>query len=145
MMGGGGQGGGMGQPGEQTDGFGGGFGGPGGDMPDRETMQQAMQMIQDAGGELTDAVKAALAELGLTEEQMTMFTEMGGGGFPGRAMGENPNAPQGEGEAPGVMPENTGTAEQSSFSVEAAIIIGIVLLVLVGATVFIARKRKNVI
>ncbi|THF83526.1 spore coat protein CotH [Cohnella fermenti] len=62
---------------------GGGMGGTGGkgDFPDMggldsEVMQQAMQLIQDAGGTVTDEIKSQLLALGLTEEQITMFTQM---------------------------------------------------------------------
>lgn len=82
-------GGGMGNRGD----FGGGqgdFGMPGGGMGDMALMQQAMQILSDAGGELTDEVKADLLELGLTEEQIEIFTNMQNG-FPG--MGGNQNAP----------------------------------------------------
>ncbi|QKS48892.1 CotH kinase family protein (plasmid) [Paenibacillus cellulosilyticus] len=66
---------------------GGGMGGEGGkggfpDMGgiDSDIMQQAMQLIQDAGGEITDEIKSKLLELGLTEEQITMFSQMRNGG-----------------------------------------------------------------
>ena len=70
----------------------GGFGFPGGDMFDMELMQQVTQILADAGGELTEEVKAALIELGLTEAQIEMFANMqnrmpggnrGQGGIPG--------------------------------------------------------------
>ncbi|WP_090574654.1 CotH kinase family protein [Paenibacillus sp. OV219] len=66
----------------------GGKGGPGGggfpDMSglDQDVMQQAMQIIQDAGGNITDEVKTKLTALGLTEEQMTQFSQMRNGGRP---------------------------------------------------------------
>jgi len=47
-----------------------------GDMPDMETMQQAMQIIQNAGGEITDEVNAELKKLGLTDEQIDMLSNM---------------------------------------------------------------------
>ncbi|CAN7758858.1 CotH kinase family protein [Paenibacillus sp. LjRoot153] len=63
----------------------GGAGGQGG-FPgmsglDREVMQQAMQLIQDAGGQITDEVKAKLVVLGLTE-QITMVSQMRSGQRP---------------------------------------------------------------
>lgn len=64
----------------------GGFpqGGPGmnngyqlpGNMPDRETMQSAMKIIQDAGGTISDDVKVKLKKLGLSDEEINMLTTM---------------------------------------------------------------------
>lgn len=44
-------------------------------MPARELMIQAMQILQDAGGTITDEVKSKLLELGLTEEQISMLSK----------------------------------------------------------------------
>ena len=52
---------------------------PGGGMFDRELMQQAMQIIMDDGGELSDEAREALLELGLTEEQLEMLSNMRNG------------------------------------------------------------------
>lgn len=49
----------------------------GGNMQNMDSMRQAMQIIQEAGGEITDEVKSKLLELGLTEEQITMVSQMG--------------------------------------------------------------------
>ncbi len=46
-------------------------------MPDRELMMQAMQILQNAGGTVTDEVKLRLIELGLTEEQISLLSQMG--------------------------------------------------------------------
>lgn len=60
----------------------GGFGNNGGsqfqkdNMPDRETMQKAMKIIQDAGGTISDEVKTKFKVLGLTDEQISMLTNM---------------------------------------------------------------------
>jgi hypothetical protein len=61
--------------GEQESAFGGMF--------DMALMQQAMQILTESGGVLTDEVKAQLLELGLTEELIEMFAGMMQGGFPG--------------------------------------------------------------
>jgi hypothetical protein len=45
-------------------------------MPDREIMQEAMQILTAANFEFTDKVKASLLKLGLTEEQMEMLANM---------------------------------------------------------------------
>lgn len=49
---------------------------PGGNMPDREVMQQAMEIIQGANGNITNQVKDKLKELGLTEDQITKICNM---------------------------------------------------------------------
>jgi hypothetical protein len=59
---------------------------------DMELMPQAMQILMEAGGELTNEVKDALLELGLSEEQIESLVDMqngfpgmgGFGGFPDR-------------------------------------------------------------
>ncbi|WP_086074443.1 CotH kinase family protein [Paenibacillus camerounensis] len=63
---------------------GGGMGGAGSkggfsgmDGLDSNIMRQAMEIIQGAGGTLTNEVKSQLLGLGLTEEQITRFTQMG--------------------------------------------------------------------
>ena len=53
-----------------------------GNMPDREIMQQAMQILEAANFELTNEVKASLRALGMTEEQIEMLTNMPGRGGP---------------------------------------------------------------
>jgi len=154
---------------------------PGGDMfggMDMDLMWKAMQILLDAGGELTDDAKAALLDLGLTEEQIDMFANMrnrmpggngGQGGFPDRggqnvlpggidAGGGQGNPPQGgnmpggngmgnpPGPGPGPGPgTGTGTASQSGMNAEYIIMIAALLFLLTGATVFIAKPKKNAI
>ncbi len=50
--------------------------GPDGNMPDRETMQKVMQILQDANGSITNEVKIKLKELGLNDNQISMLTNM---------------------------------------------------------------------
>jgi len=125
----------------------GGFGGMPdfGDMPDMNVMMEAMQLLTAAGGELTDEVKAQLLELGITEEQIEMFTSMqsrmGGRGFPG--MGGDENRMPG-GNRPGGMGD-AAAAAQAITNVAYAIILGVLLLLLAGAMIFIAKPRKNVL
>lgn len=57
------------------------------EMPDQDVLRQAMEIVQAAGGELTDEVKEQLLALGITEEQLNLF-ENGQGGFP---TGGNPS------------------------------------------------------
>jgi len=156
-------------PGGQNGQSGGQGGMPGGDMfggMDMDLIQKAMQILQDAGGELTDDVKAALLELGLTEEQIDMFANMqnrmpggnrgqdgfpdrgGQNGFPGGndAGGGQGNPPQG-GNMPGGngMGNPPGTAAQSGMNTGYIIMIAVLLFLLTGATVFIAKPKKNAI
>lgn len=125
----------------------GGFGGVDGNMPDMQFMQQAMQILTESGGELTEEAKTALLELGLTEEQINLvaniqnsFPGMGGGmaeqgGFPG---GQQVNPQDGiEIDAP---PES---ATQSGINTGYIILVSILVLFLIGATIFIAKPRKN--
>ena len=178
-------------------GFPGGFPGgqegwPGGGLFDIDinVMQQAMQILQDAGGVLTDDVKTALLELGLTEEQIDMLVNMqnrmpggnrGQGGFPDRggqnvfpggnnagggqgnppqanppqANGGQGNPPQGnggqgnppQGNMPGGngMSTPAGTTTQSGINTGYAIIISVSLVLLIGATVFVAKPKKNAV
>ncbi len=143
---------------------GGPFGGPdiwpGGETFDMNLMQQAMQIIMGAGGELNDEVKAALLQIGLTEEQIEMFTNMqGGGNMQGRGSPgmDGSNDFSGGNEAGGGQadpgqrfnrPErnNDGTMpSQTAADTGHLIFIGVLLLVLIGATIFIARPRKNAV
>jgi hypothetical protein len=49
---------------------------PGGNSLDMETMQKAMEVMQDAGGTITDEVKTRLRELGLSDEQISTLNNM---------------------------------------------------------------------
>lgn len=129
-------------------------------MFDMELMPQAMQILMEAGGELTNEVKDALLELGLSEEQIESLADMqngfpgmggfgrfpgmeGQGGFPGGGQG---NMPGGNADNPQGMnrPDwnNTGgmlvsTGSNTSY----AVLIVILLIILAGATVFIAKPK----
>ncbi|MCL2035004.1 MAG: CotH kinase family protein [Oscillospiraceae bacterium] len=84
-----------------------GFGGRpdiGGGMQDMELMQQAMQIIMEAGGEITDEVKTVLLEIGLTEEQIEMFTGMQNGFPSGRDRGRLPDRVRQPGGERGGLP-----------------------------------------
>jgi len=146
-----------------------GFGMPGG-MFDMELMQQAMQILMAAGGELTDEVKAALLELGLSEEEIEMFANLqnrmpggnrGQGGFPeqpggqtGFPGGNDARGSQGNeqsGDIRGNIPngdrvvDSSRAPAQSSLNTGNIITIVLSLLLLIGAIVFIARSKKNTI
>lgn len=133
---------------------------PGGETFDMNLMQQAMQIIMGAGGELNDEVKAALLKIGLTEEQIEMFSNMQGGGnmqergAPGK---DGRNEFSGGDEAGGGQadpgqgfnrPErnNDGTIpSQTAANTGYLIFIAVLLLVLIGATIFIVKPRKNTV
>lgn len=146
---------------------------PLGNMPDREVLMKAMQIIQAAnGGELTDEQMSQLKELGLTDEQITSMKEMssrfesegmnrGGGpgaqpsekqGFGGRGgnpidRGRGGEGQLGEAALPGSM-EKGSTNNQvtsSTFISSNNIIINIVALVClaVGLLFIIKFKRKR--
>lgn len=69
----------MGGKGGNQAGFGnnGGMQAPGGgSMPDQETMQNAMRILQEAGGTITDEAQTKLKELGLSDEQISMLKNM---------------------------------------------------------------------
>lgn len=115
-------------------------------MPDRELMMQAMQILQDVGGTVTDEVRSKLLELGLTEEQISMLsqTENGFSQRPGANM-QNPaenntNITPNKGDTSppfGRQPTNsTSTAENLLFY------SGLIALVLL-LTFFVAMKRRN--
>ena len=170
MMGGGGMGrGDFNTPDGNFGGMPGGMGGMfGGDMTDMNVMMEAMQIIMNAGGELTNEDLAALLELGLTEEQIEMFSSMqngfpggdrqggfpGGdrqGGFPGGdAGGGQGNPPNGNADIPAQglnrpSGNTTGTAPQSNDITGYVILIAILILLLAGAILFIAKPRKKLV
>jgi len=145
----------------------GGFGMPGGGMfgMDMEQMQQAMQILQDAGDELTDEVKETLLELGLTEEQIEMIAvmlsrfpggNMGQGGFPDRggpnafpggndAGGGWGNPPQGNMPDGNGMGNPSGSVAQTGTNTGYIILVVVLMILLAGAIVFMAKPRKNVV
>lgn len=110
------------------------------DGMDSELMRQAMQILMNSGGNLTGEVKEALIELGINEEQISMLSEMQNriptengkqDGFADR--GVRGNIPEG-------MREGT---VQTGIDIGYALTVGILLLFLIGAIVFIARPKKN--
>lgn len=112
----------------------------GGDMPDSSAMQQAVQIIQNANGEITDEIKTQLAELGLTDDQISMLSGMGAGNFPeDRQAGEakqNNSSPMQRGS-------NVSSASVPQMSDSYLLLISALVLVLAGATVFAAKYKKS--
>ncbi len=115
-------------------------------MPDRETMMQIMQILQDSGGTVTDEVKSKLVELGLTDEQISMFSQTANrfaqrpGGNMQNPAGNNTmmNPMTGDASSPfrGRTTEGTRTAESL------LIYTGLFALVMVS-TFLVAKKKRN--
>jgi len=129
----------------------GGFGMPVGDMLDLDVMMQAMPIIMGADGELSEEDKNALLELGLTEEQIEVFSGMqggvpGGGRLPGG--GGQGGVPGGGGPGgfpgPNVMSSSAGTT-QPGMNIGYIITVAVSLLLLAGAIVIVAKPRKDTI
>ena len=115
-------------------------------IPDRELMMQAMRILQDAGGTVTDEVESRLLELGLTEEQISMFSQIGGGmqQRPGGNMhspfGNNTRIPSDRGDRSSPFGgQGTGTAGTTE---SLLIYSGLFVLVLLS-TFFIAKKKRS--
>lgn len=129
--------------GNQQGGDGGGFGdfgGPGGAMPDKEVMEQAMTILQSAGGKVTDVAREQLTALGLTAAQIEMlsnFSNRGNGdGMPGVS---DTQSSDGSVQS-GTDGTQSGLSEDETGSL---ILVAVLMLCLVITTVFAARwKRK---
>jgi spore coat protein CotH len=113
-------------------------------MPDRELMMQAMQILQAAGGTVTDDVKSKLMEIGLTEEQISMlignrFTQRFGGNMQNPAQRNPSRNPMAE-EAFSPFRERTteGTRSAESLLVYAGLFVFVMAF-----TFILARKKRN--
>lgn len=132
------------------------FSGAGGNIPNMQLMQQAAQLIEEAGGEITDEVREKLLELGLSEDEITMLANMQGGfggGFPQGQIGNQTNAAgnfpdnnqnnrlpgQSENNTPFTQPEASSKLS-NPYSLYLA---GVLVLILISATVFAAKQKKN--
>lgn len=98
-------------------------------MPDQQVLGQAMQIIQDSGGKITEEVKTKLKEQGITDEQMKFMENMGYGvgGFQG--MGQGMFGKNNE--------QNTGKESLTNY----LLISG--LMVLLILTTFVVSKVKR--
>ncbi|NLO38768.1 MAG: spore coat protein CotH [Ruminiclostridium sp.] len=113
-------------------------------MPDRELMMQAMQILQDAGGTATDEVKSKLLELGLTEEQILMLSQLGGG-FSQRPNMQKParddvKTPSDKGSTPFPFEAQTSSAANTNKSLLIYTGLFVFLLLL---TYFVVKKKRN--
>lgn len=156
---GGGQGGRNGEMDFGGNGFGGAF-----EMPNFELIQKGMQILQESGGILTDEGKEKLIEAGLTEEQISMVTEMISGGFGGNGP-VNGNMPQNDnttgdtvsntsqenGEQTSLMRQGMGmpgfpgtdAAIDEQYATHYALLLGVLMLLLLGSAIFVARSEKK--
>ncbi len=124
------------------------------DMPDPATIAEAMAIMQAAGGTITDEAKEQLLALGITEQQLTLFTQMGGrmgnmqfGAFGrGETDGTNPQAQPAQGGRDGQngnQPSDPNTLRTGGYGTQQWILIGVLAAVLVGAIVFVANVRRR--
>lgn len=125
-------------------------GGMGGmDMIETELMQPAMQVLMEAGGEVTSEVRDELLELGLIDEQIEILTHMqgrlpGGGNERGllNAMPErDANAPGGMGRPD--MNNTIGVVMSTDSHTSYAALIVVLLMILAGATAFVAKSKAR--
>lgn len=123
-----------------TSGGGGGDGkggfAPGEGMADPSLLREAMTLLQEAGGTVTDAVKAQLLALGLTEEQITQLGSRSGG----RGGGAPPGGDTADKTAMATAAVSTTTGAQSQG--EYVKLLGVLVLLLV-AVVFIINARRR--
>ncbi len=103
-----------------------------GTMFDRQLMQQAMRILQESNGELTEAVKESLYQLGLSDEQIGQLSSMGGR----ETAGNTQNARYGAG-SPGGDPAQTSGG--GGFLLLTAALFACLIL----ATLLIARKKRT--
>jgi len=115
-------------------------------MPARELMIQAMQILQDAGGTITDEVKLKFLELGLTEEQISMLsqTENGFSQRPSDNM-QNPaenntkiTQDKGDISSPFGGQATSGTSTTESLLIYSGLFVFILI-----STFFVAKKKRN--
>lgn len=103
-----------------------------GDSANRQVMQQAMRILQESNGELTDEVRESLYQLGLSDEQIGQLSSMSG-----RAEENAQNTRPSGGGLPGGG--SSQTAAGSSF----LLLTGALSACLILATVVIARKKRT--
>ena len=127
----------------------------GADMPDSETLAKAMEIVQAAGGTITDEAKEQLLALGITEEQLTLFTQMGERmgnmqfGVGGRADTDGippetqPAQGGGRDTQNGNQPSVPNTSRTGGYGMQQWILFGVLAAVLVGAIVFVANSKRR--
>ena len=115
-------------------------------MPDHELMMKAMQILQDAGGTVTDEVKSKLLELGLTEEQISMLSKMGNRSQ--KRPGGNMQNPAGNNTK--ITPEKGdkslpfgGQTTRGTITTESLLIYSGLFVLVLLSTFFAAKKKRN--
>lgn len=113
------------------------------DMPGREAMNRAMQIINEAGGTVTDEIREKLAELGLTGEQIDALSDGRNGAVPD---GFAPGDPESGGQ---TVPSGTSGGfsgpDEAKGQTDYSYLItsGILTVVLLSAGLFIAARKKR--
>ncbi len=115
---------------------------PGGTMQgfNRENMQRAMEIMQEAGdNELTEEQLAELKGLGITEEEIAMFKARGKGRFGGG------NRPAGPGDASARENPNSGmfTSTAAGFDTQTWIVLGASTALLIGGYLFVLFYKRR--
>lgn len=117
-----------------------------GNMPDPQLMMKAMQILQDAGGTVTDEVKSKLLDLGLTEEEISIFTTMGNGFMP--RQGGNMRNPAGNNTR--LTPNNgnrtfplQGQGNNRRVATQSLLTYSGLFAFMLVSAFFVARKKRN--
>ena len=124
------------------------------DMPDRDLMRQAMEIVQAAEGELTDEVKEKLLALGITEDQLAFFENSQGGfpmggGMPGQGIPQDGQAPPGlsqPNQTPPEITEESTTAPASNMTNPFStnfVWIGVLGAILAVAIIVVAKYKRS--
>ncbi|MEW9124668.1 MAG: CotH kinase family protein [Thermotaleaceae bacterium] len=102
---------------------------------DTEIMSKAIDIIRQANGDITEDIKEDLISLGLTTEQINQLSVMANGHFGGMEQGgRNRNTPN---------PPNPSIPTDQGLGTNNLVLMGILLVFLMAALLFVARFRKN--
>jgi len=132
-------------------------------LPDQQLLLQAMEILQESGGELTDEVKEQLLALGISEEQLSFFEQMQGGfspggspdsrnmppdreTFPGQTASQNGQTPPEANQQPPVQPEQTRTTTTGAITGSIsgyALQLGILGGILAFAIVLVVKFKRG--
>lgn len=100
---------------------------------DADSMIQAMDIIRQANGKITDDEREALVALGLTAEQINQISTMAVGGFGGIGKWEQ------NGGAPNPISTPTNQIKGTNYLA----ITGVLVLMLIIALIYAARFKRN--
>jgi len=118
---------------------------------DPELMKQAMDLITEANGEVTNQVTEELVSLGITQEQIEeIITELekspeerGSGGPPGNTVDTNQNAPQEEGEETSQLNQQASDASTTENTEYDYMQIGLFSAIVIGALFFVKNYKRK--